>query len=110
MKIGKNDKYPCGSGKKYKRCCLEKGQNQSFILTKDVYERDLLPVYNLDKCRPKTFIEFGIVLPFHISMGISKTITLAYEQGYFSFRFNLVTTNESYKYPLDLAFFSILIL
>lgn len=24
MKIGRNDKCPCGSGKKFKRCCLEK--------------------------------------------------------------------------------------
>lgn len=24
MKIGRNDPCPCGSGKKYKRCCLEK--------------------------------------------------------------------------------------
>jgi hypothetical protein len=22
MKIGRNDPYPCGSGKKYKKCCL----------------------------------------------------------------------------------------
>ena len=25
-KIGRNQKCPCGSGKKYKRCCLRKGQ------------------------------------------------------------------------------------
>ncbi|HLE85676.1 MAG TPA: SEC-C metal-binding domain-containing protein [Thermoanaerobaculia bacterium] len=24
MKIGRNDPCPCGSGKKYKRCCLER--------------------------------------------------------------------------------------
>ncbi|WP_276850611.1 SEC-C metal-binding domain-containing protein [Enterocloster lavalensis] len=24
MKIGRNDECPCGSGKKYKRCCLGK--------------------------------------------------------------------------------------
>jgi hypothetical protein len=24
MKIGRNDPCPCGSGRKYKRCCLEK--------------------------------------------------------------------------------------
>lgn len=24
MKIGRNDKCPCGSGKKYKQCCLSK--------------------------------------------------------------------------------------
>lgn len=24
-KIGRNDLCPCGSGKKYKKCCIEKG-------------------------------------------------------------------------------------
>jgi len=24
MKIGRNDPCPCGSGKKYKKCCLDK--------------------------------------------------------------------------------------
>lgn len=26
MKIGRNDPCPCGSGKKYKHCCLAKSQ------------------------------------------------------------------------------------
>src|SRR5215211_3800859 len=26
MKVGRNDPCPCGSGKKYKKCCLEKDQ------------------------------------------------------------------------------------
>jgi len=29
MSIGRNDPCPCGSGKKYKRCCLEKGSESS---------------------------------------------------------------------------------
>jgi len=29
MKIGRNDQCPCGSGKKYKRCCLIKQNTQS---------------------------------------------------------------------------------
>lgn len=36
MKIGRNDKCPCGSGKKYKNCCLNKdfidNDNQKFIM------------------------------------------------------------------------------
>ncbi|GIW49037.1 MAG: hypothetical protein KatS3mg079_513 [Caloramator sp.] len=24
MKIGRNDPCPCGSGKKYKKCCIDK--------------------------------------------------------------------------------------
>lgn len=27
MKIGRNDKCPCGSGQKYKKCCLKKIRN-----------------------------------------------------------------------------------
>ena len=103
MKVGRNDKCPCGSGKKYKQCCLNKdtGINNLFILTKEVYEKDFLPVYNLDIYRPKMFIEFEVVLPFHIPMDISRTITLGCDEGYFSFRFDMVTTNDSYKYPSD---------
>ena len=29
-KIGRNDPCPCGSGKKYKKCCLEKSDNPDF--------------------------------------------------------------------------------
>lgn len=28
LKIGRNDACPCGSGQKYKRCCLRRGQSQ----------------------------------------------------------------------------------
>lgn len=28
MKIGRNDPCPCGSGKKYKKCCLDKPATQ----------------------------------------------------------------------------------
>lgn len=27
VKVGRNDPCPCGSGKKYKRCCIEKYKN-----------------------------------------------------------------------------------
>jgi len=99
MRTGRNDPCPCGSSKKYKYCCLNKKDKSPMILTKEVYEKDFLPVYNLELCKPKTFIEFEIVLPFHIPMYISKTMTLGTQQGYLSFRFDMVTTNESYKYP-----------
>ena len=29
-KVGRNDPCPCGSGKKYKKCCINKGENGSF--------------------------------------------------------------------------------
>nr|WP_308567842.1 SEC-C metal-binding domain-containing protein [uncultured Eubacterium sp.] len=28
MKIGRNESCPCGSGKKYKKCCLDKSDEQ----------------------------------------------------------------------------------
>lgn len=33
MKIGRNEKCPCGSGKKYKRCCLGKTADQIYFET-----------------------------------------------------------------------------
>ncbi|CAN5199010.1 hypothetical protein BH24PSE2_BH24PSE2_08750 [soil metagenome] len=29
MKTGRNDPCPCGSGRKYKRCCLDKSKRMS---------------------------------------------------------------------------------
>jgi hypothetical protein len=34
-KIGRNDACPCGSGKKYKKCCLEKGRENTSRLRDD---------------------------------------------------------------------------
>jgi len=36
-KIGRNDPCPCGSGRKYKKCCLGKEQNPEFESTKELY-------------------------------------------------------------------------
>lgn len=33
-KIGRNDLCPCGSGKKYKKCCLNTGEYENLIKTK----------------------------------------------------------------------------
>lgn len=30
-KIGRNDSCPCGSGKKYKNCCLNTGKYENYI-------------------------------------------------------------------------------
>jgi hypothetical protein len=34
-KIGRNDACPCGSGKKYKKCCLEKGRESTLRMRDD---------------------------------------------------------------------------
>jgi methionyl aminopeptidase len=38
-KIGRNDPCPCGSGRKYKKCCLGKEQNPELESNKDLYFR-----------------------------------------------------------------------
>ena len=40
MKIGRNELCPCGSGEKYKKCCLRKGKNAITAITEndlDIY-------------------------------------------------------------------------
>ncbi len=39
LKIGRNDPCPCGSGRKYKKCCLGKGQDPELTNMKDLYFR-----------------------------------------------------------------------
>ena len=34
MKVGRNDPCPCGSGKKYKKCCIEKDQESAQVIPK----------------------------------------------------------------------------
>ncbi|MFH1982402.1 MAG: DUF6398 domain-containing protein [Pseudomonadota bacterium] len=53
MKIGRNDPCPCGSGKKYKKCCLRK----KVTPPEDLQYRRLSEVY--DKLFPK-LIEHGV--------------------------------------------------
>src|SRR3989344_685407 len=38
MKIGRNDLCPCGSGKKYKKCCLDKEESTSINYDKRYFE------------------------------------------------------------------------
>lgn len=37
LKIGRNDPCPCGSGRKYKKCCLHKGKQPSTQSTEELY-------------------------------------------------------------------------
>jgi len=37
LKVRRNDPCPCGSGKKYKRCCLHKGNPQDIEADKELY-------------------------------------------------------------------------
>jgi hypothetical protein len=57
MKIGRNDPCPCGSGKKYKNCCLGKQSEPSQTL----YYRRLSEAYNRlsDRLLPYAVRKFG---------------------------------------------------
>lgn len=60
MKIGRNEPCPCGSGKKYKKCCLNKDKAPENLLWRrlgDTYEK--LQDQLLDYAR-KTFSELAI--------------------------------------------------
>ena len=39
--IGRNELCPCGSGKKYKKCCLQKNQLIEFTRNKTLYAKGL---------------------------------------------------------------------
>lgn len=39
MKTGRNEPCPCGSGKKYKKCCINKFDKQQSELENDIYEK-----------------------------------------------------------------------
>ena len=41
MKVGRNDPCPCGSGKKYKKCCLDKLSSKSNVLVNHNLSKDL---------------------------------------------------------------------
>lgn len=64
MKVGRNDLCPCGSGKKYKKCCLDKdtearrGRNQMPIMGANI-DTDIIDVDDLgDHGEPQISKEF----------------------------------------------------
>jgi|GEM_PF-1615031 putative uncharacterized protein SCO4630 len=67
MKTGRNEKCPCGSGKKFKNCCL-KNLEYNFIIGKDIFEKDIRPLYDTFKNPINSVIEFKIDLPFQMAL------------------------------------------
>lgn len=100
--LNRNSLCPCGSGSKYKKCCLKRIQKDkdAFIFNKQIFENDFYPFYDINnRDELKTLITFDeIVLPFYIPFDKGKTLTISFEEFEMSFRFDKVTTNESYKY------------
>jgi len=46
-KIGRNDRCPCGSGQKYKRCCMDKGWVAAQTKRADPQEQRQVPIEGL---------------------------------------------------------------
>ncbi len=66
MKIGRNNPCPCGSGKKYKKCCLKKEKN--FLIGEDLFYSQIKPLYKNAKFDINRFLEFEISLPFQLAL------------------------------------------
>ena len=66
MKIGRNDTCPCGSGKKYKKCCLTK--EEIFLIGEDVFYDQIEPLYKKVEFDINHFFEFEISLPFQLAL------------------------------------------
>lgn len=66
MKIGRNNPCPCGSGKKYKKCCLNKEKN--FLIGEDLFYNKIMPLYKDLKFDINRFLEFEISLPFQLAL------------------------------------------
>lgn len=58
-KVGRNDPCPCGSGKKYKSCCLQKQQQKSSSLGKRKFTAKVLSGGGINKVSQQMGIEQG---------------------------------------------------
>lgn len=45
--IGRNELCPCGSGKKYKKCCLQKNQSIEFTRNKILYAKGYMKIWKI---------------------------------------------------------------
>jgi uncharacterized protein len=52
-KIGRNDPCPCGSGKKYKNCCLQKQQPKGSLLGRRKFTAKVLSAGGINKPQPQ---------------------------------------------------------
>jgi hypothetical protein len=64
MKVGRNQSCPCGSGKKYKKCCLGKEKVSSDLLHRRLGEAHDRLAHRLMRCGLKVFGEkaLGVAL------------------------------------------------
>ncbi|OJX36687.1 MAG: hypothetical protein BGO87_12890 [Flavobacteriia bacterium 40-80] len=101
MKIGRNEPCSCGSGKKYKKCCLNKEATESQIDSIDNYNPiELIKVLGLLQLVPENF---GKDLRIEVALGhliaVLKKSTLDTDYGEFNPEEALKMLNA--KFPKD---------
>ncbi len=70
----------------------------STFVTKEEYEMVLLPLYNLERYKPRLIIEFELVIPFYLPIDVNNIITIKSEKGNLSFKFNKISIDHSSEY------------
>lgn len=81
--IGRNELCPCGSGKKYKKCCLQKNQLIEFTRNKTLYAKGLYKnmenkIYEYSKASSFYKDRDECIKKFHISQGSNCMIDKQY--------------------------------
>lgn len=102
MKIGRNDPCPCGSGKKYKKCCLNK-EKSIFFIGDYIFYSEIEPLYKNLEFEINTFLEFEISLPFQIALEDKSLFSFKKENCILHYMYKLQKRNETVVENKDLS-------
>lgn len=94
MKIGRNNPCPCGSGKKYKKCCLNK-EKSTFFIGDDTFYSKIEPLYKNLEFEINTYLEFEISLPFQIALEDKSLFSFKKENCILHYMYKLQKRNET---------------
>jgi len=67
--IGRNDICKCGSGKKYKKCCLEKEQEQKVLMHNFIAAHPQLAAQHHKLLYPGKMPLYPWMSPFYVGVG-----------------------------------------
>ncbi|MEW9080623.1 YecA family protein, partial [Terrisporobacter glycolicus] len=103
--IGRNELCPCGSGKKYKKCCLQKNQLVEFTRNKILYAKGLYKnmenkIYEYSKTSSFYSDREECSKKFYISQKINSTIDKLYNR-YFMYDYRNNEGNTITKMFID---------
>lgn len=102
MKIGRNDPCPCGSGKKYKKCCLNK-EESDFFIGDDIFYSEIEPLYKNLEFEINTYLEFELSLPFQIALEDKSLFSFKKENCILHYLYKLQKRNETVVEHKDLS-------